>query len=50
MMLGKTVSHYSNYELRMIGNIISPYNIIEKIGEGGMGDVYHGENLKPKRK
>src|SRR6266849_3208510 len=34
----------------MIGQIVSHYRVLEKLGSGGMGDVYLGEDLSLRRK
>ncbi len=33
----------------MLGTTISPYKVIEKIGPGGMGEVYRVEDAGMKR-
>ena len=34
----------------MIGTSLGPYNIIEQLGAGGMGEVYLGEDTRLGRK
>ena len=34
----------------MIGKTLGPYNIIEQLGAGGMGEVYLGEDTRLGRK
>ncbi len=43
-MLNQTAS--SNQELK-INSLVGPYKIIEKLGEGGFGVVYHAEQQEP---
>jgi len=33
----------------MVGTIISHYKVLEKIGQGGMGDVYRAEDTNLSR-
>jgi len=34
----------------MVGTTISDYKVLEKLGQGGMGEVYHAEDSRLDRK
>jgi serine/threonine protein kinase len=48
--LGVTATVASEYREAAPGTLIGPYKLVRQIGEGGMGTVFHAQQLQPLRR